>query len=286
MIPNIRDGLDCFVAGVESTQHGRHLSLNVTAPPSFATRWLVPHLSGFSVTHSDVAIRITSSPDNIDGPQNIFEIAKEQIDPRQDTSEVAIRFGAGLYPGYRVEKLLMPEYVLVCSPSLRDSDVPLRSLQDLSSQTLIHDEMIPVVEKRPSWHEWFKLAGMSGIDTERGPRFSNSLLVHEAVLEGQGVALVIKQHVEADVAAGRLLIPFSITLPSAYAYFLVIPKKDDGKAVVLAFQDWIRAEINAQYSTGLHIVCLGKLLWRNLLKQVYANPLLCHINLRLDGECR
>jgi LysR family glycine cleavage system transcriptional activator len=103
------------------------------------------------------------------------------------------------------------------------------------------------VEKRPSWHEWLKLAGVNGIDTERGPRFSNSILALEAALEGQGVALVLKPQIEADVAAGRLLIPFAIDIPSAYAYFLVMPREVAGQAVVLAFQQWLRAEIGPQY---------------------------------------
>jgi len=123
------------------------------------------------------------------------------------------------------------------------SDKPLRSLRDLRKQVLIHDEMIPEVAKRPSWYEWMKRAGIRGIDTESGPRYSNSVLVHEAVLEGLGVALVIKQHVEADVAMGRLVIPFPITLPSAYGYYLVISKKDVAKAVVQVFREWINREI-------------------------------------------
>lgn len=245
MIPNIRDGLECFVAGVESTRRIRSRSLNVSAPPSFATRWLVHHVAGFSAEHPNVAIRITSNPDNIDGPEALAKMAGKPIDPRKEAGEVAIRFGSGEYPGYRVERLLMPEYVLVCSAGLMASDTPLRTLRNLRKQVLIHDEMIPEIGKRPSWHEWMQRAGIRGIDTERGPRYSNSVLVHEAVLEGLGVALVIKQHVEADVAKGRLVIPFPITLPSAYAYHLVISKKDVGKAVVQVFREWLKLEIAA-----------------------------------------
>lgn len=246
MIPNVRDGLECFVAGVESTRRIRSHSLNVSAPPSFATRWLVHHVAGFSAANPNVAIRITSSLGNIDSPRTLAEMAGKPIDPRRDVAEVAICFGCGEYPGYWVEKLLMPEYVLVCSPSLLASDKPLHSLRDLRKQILIHDEMIPDAAKRPSWHEWMKRAGIRGIDTESGPRYSNSVLVHEAVLEGQGVALVIKQHVEADVAMGRLVIPFPITLPSAYAYYLVISKKDVAKPVVQVFREWINQEIASQ----------------------------------------
>jgi LysR family glycine cleavage system transcriptional activator len=244
MIPKVREGLDCFVAGVASTRQGRQTLLTVSSPHSFATRWLVPHLPHFSAAHPGVTIRISSNPDAIDGAQVSPARAKEAIDPRQQAGEVAIRFGNGVYPGYRVERLLVPEYVLVCSPLLCDAGAtPLRTPEDLRQQVLIHDETIPVVDRRPSWSEWCRIAGIAGVDTKRGPRFSNSVLVHEAALEGQGVALVIRQHVEADVAAGRLVIPFTITLPAEYAYFLVIPERDAGKAVVLAFAQWIRAEI-------------------------------------------
>ena len=247
MYPKVRDGLDSFAAGVESTRHGKGLALNVTAPPAFATRWLVPRLSRFSLAHPEVAIRISSNPDNIDGPQTLLTPAKELIDPRADTSEVEIRFGTGLYPGYQVEKMLAPDYLLVCSPALQGGDPPLRTPEDLSRHILMHDESIPALEYRPSWDEWFRLAGVSGIDSERGPRFSNSILAIEAVLEGQGLALLLAPQVEADVAAGRLVTPFPISMPSAYAYFLVMPKATSEQAVVRAFKDWLRAEIGPQY---------------------------------------
>ncbi|MEI7432262.1 MAG: LysR substrate-binding domain-containing protein, partial [Betaproteobacteria bacterium] len=207
---------------------------------------LVHHVAGFSSTYPNIAIRITSNPDNIDGPEALAKIVSKPIDPRRDASEVAIRFGTGEYPGFWVERLLMPEYVVVCSPSLMESDTPLRSLRDLRKQVLIHDEMIPDIDKRPSWDEWMKLAKVRGVDTESGPRYSNSILVHEAVLEGQGVALVIRQYIEDDVAMGRLVIPFPITLPAAYSYYLVISKKDVSKAVVQEFREWINLELAAK----------------------------------------
>jgi len=247
MFPKIRDGMDCFAAAVESTWRGDRLALNVTAPPSFATRWLVPRLARFSLAHADVAIRISSNPENIDSAQPALELTTETNDPRHETSEVAIRFGTGLYPGYQVEKMLTPDYVLVCSPRLMSGETPLRTPEDIGQHILIHDESIPVIEKRPSWHEWLRLAGVSGIDTERGPRFSNSILALEAAVEGQGLALVLRQQIEADVAAGRLLVPFAISMPSAYAYFLVIPRNIAERAVVRAFKDWLQAEIGAQY---------------------------------------
>jgi LysR family glycine cleavage system transcriptional activator len=248
MFPKIRDGMDCFAAGVESTRRGASLALNVTAPPSFAARWLVPRLARFAQAHAEVAIRISGNPENIDGPETALEISRDVNDPRNAASEVAIRFGTGIYPSYHVEKILAPDYVLVCSPRLLDGDPPLRTPDDLVNHILIHDESIPAVEQRPSWHEWLKLAGVSGMDSDRGPRFSNAILAQEAAAEGQGVALALRPQVEAEVAAGRLVIPFATNMPSAYAYYLVIPLAFDERAVVKAFRDWLLAEIDAQYA--------------------------------------
>ncbi|MDP3538858.1 MAG: transcriptional regulator GcvA [Azonexus sp.] len=249
MYPKVRDGMDCFAAAVESTRLSAAAALNVTAPPAFATRWLVPRLTRFSQAHAEVAIRISSTPENIDGPQTALEMTMQSSDSRHEASEVAIRFGTGTYPGYQVEKILAPDYVLVCSPRLIDGDAPLRTPQDLVNHILIHDESIPAAEQRPSWHEWLKLAGVSGMDTERGPRFSNAILAQEAAAEGQGVALALRPQVEAEVAAGRLVIPFVTTMPSAYAYYLVIPKAIAERAVVRAFKDWLQTEVGAPYGS-------------------------------------
>ena len=247
MFPKVRDGMDSFAAAVESTRLGLNLALNVTAPPSFAARWLVPRLARFSQAHPEVAMRISSNPENIDGPQTALDITSQASDSRHVASEVAIRFGTGSYPSYQVTKMLAPDYVLVCSPRLMDGEVPLRMPEDLVNHILIHDESIPAVEQRPSWHEWLRLAGVSGVDTERGPRFSNAILAQEAAAEGQGVVLALRLQVEGEVAAGRLVIPFATAMPSAYAYYLVIPQAISERPVVIAFKDWLQSEIGVQY---------------------------------------
>lgn len=245
MIPNVREGLESFVAGIENTRQIKSMNLTITAPPSFATRWLAHHVSGFSVSYPEVAIRIISSPDNIDSSRTRTNLEKEAVVPREGTNEIAIRFGNGIYPGYFVERLLVPEYVLVCSPQLIGASQPISSLKDLRRQVLIHDETIEEEDKRPKWREWLRLAGIAGVDSERGPRYSNSVLVHEAVLAGQGVALVVKQHVDSDLAAGRLLMPFPITLPSSFAYYFVIHERDQEKPIIRAFQEWVCREIES-----------------------------------------
>lgn len=245
MCSRVREGLNCFAAAVAATRHDTAPALNVTAPPSFATRWLVPRLARFSSTHPAVAIRVTSTVDNIDRPNVVPGPKSALIDLRDDEGEVAIRFGSGFYPGDEVERILTPDFVVVCNPRLLTGESPLCTPDDLSRQILIHDESIPSAGKGPIWSAWLKLAGVDGIDSERGPRFSNTLLVIEAVLEGQGVALVPRPLVEADVAAGRLSLPFAIRLPSEYSYYLVVPGALAAREPVAAFRAWLLAEAAA-----------------------------------------
>jgi len=245
MCSRVREGLDCFAAAVAATRHDTAPALNVTAPPSFATRWLVPRLARFSSAHPAVAIRVTSTVDNIDRPPGASGPKNALIDLRDDEGEVAIRFGSGFYPGYEVERIVTPDFVVVCNPRLLTGESPLQTPGDLGRQILIHDESIPSAGKGAIWSAWLKLAGVEGVDSERGPRFSNTLLVIEAVLEGQGVALVPRPLVEADVAAGRLSLPFAMRLPSEYSYYLVVPGALAAREPVADFRAWLLAEAAA-----------------------------------------
>ena len=222
MLPKLREGMDCLAAAVEMAQQRPAGLLTVHAPPSFALRWLVPRLSRFAALHPEVELRLADDAGNIDGlgrgPESVL------TDPRDAGSAVAVRFGMGDYPGFSRDLLLAPEYVLVCSPGLLSRSAPFATAADLAQQVLIHDESIPDEAVRPSWDEWFRLAGVHGVDTSRGPRFSSAVLVLEAALGGQGVALSLWPLVEADVRAGRLLMPFPTVLPSRYVYSLVVPE--------------------------------------------------------------
>ena len=41
---------------------------------------------------------------------------------------------------------------------------------------LIHDETIDGEGRQPGWREWLTAAGVSDVDSERGPRFNNAVL--------------------------------------------------------------------------------------------------------------
>lgn len=246
MLPKIRASFDCLAEAVASVHAGDNGGLNVTAPPSFATRWLVPRLPGFAAAHPDIRLRLSSSSDSVDRRGAGRRIDSDAHDPREIDSELSIRYGAGHYPGFVVERLLAPDWVPVCSPRLATTSRPLRVPQDLAQHVLIHDETIDDAGRHPGWREWLAAAGVNGVDSERGPRFSNAVLAVEAALDGQGVALALQPLVEADLAAGRLVAPFDMAVPSPFAYYLAMRKAVASRPPVVAFRDWLLQQTGAR----------------------------------------
>jgi LysR family glycine cleavage system transcriptional activator len=242
ILPKVSEGLRCLAVAVERTRDPRTAgTLSVTAPPAFAARWLVPRLRRFSAAHPEVQLRLSSSFRTIDGADRGATFPFDAINPHNGAG-IAICFGAGRYPGCQVDLIFAADYVPVCSPSLLRVKRPLRTPQDLRWHVLIHDDTIPEEANRPTWEEWLRMVKAEGVNPHVGPRFSDVSLALEAARDGQGVALAIEPLVRAEVAAGRLVIPFRIPLSARFAFYLVVPEALAERPVVTAFREWLLEE--------------------------------------------
>lgn len=244
MLPKIREAFECIAAAVQATRNPEG-TLSVMAPPTFAARWLVPRLQGFTNAHPEINFLLSSSLDAIDRQDEKTGTSSALIDPRDEDVEVAIRFGAGRCPGRRVDLVMASAYKPVCSPELLKGKHPLRVPGDLRWHTLIHDEAEPGEALRPSWVEWLRVAGITEIDSSLGQHFGNSMLALEAAIDGQGVVLSPPPLVAAEVTAGRLVIPFDISVTSPYFYYLATPEVFTDRKAVVAFRTWLIAEAAA-----------------------------------------
>jgi LysR family glycine cleavage system transcriptional activator len=208
--------------------------LTVSAPPSFAAKWLVPRLGRFSAGHPDVEVWVSADMD-------LTDFAAGEID-------IAIRYGAGHYPGLEIIRLMSETVVPVASPALL-TETPLDSLEDLNRHTLLHDGSPDTDDSCPDWNMWLAARGLVGVDGNRGPRFNQSSLVIEAAVGGRGVALAKGSLAQADIDAGRLVAPFPGTTRLDFAYYLVHPKAKGRLKQVNAFTAWVRAEAEFQDAT-------------------------------------
>lgn len=243
MLPKLREAMAAIAASVEAVRALRPVSrLSVVAPPSFASRWLVPRLHRFSRLRPDVELHLASATKAIDA-SDAGGLGVEPPPPRGDGAQLWIRFGSGRYPGYRTDWLFEPEYTAVCSPALLRAKIPLRQPSDLQRHNLIYDDTVPDSRERPTWVQWLEAAGVPAVRPEAGLHFSDSGLAIAAALDGLGVALLSKPLVAAEVAAGRLVVPFDIGVRRRFAYYVVTPEATAEVPTVAAFRAWLLDEV-------------------------------------------
>jgi LysR family glycine cleavage system transcriptional activator len=227
--PPVRDGFDRFASAT-----GRLLAeegagpLTVSTTIAFAAKWLVPRLNRLHDEHPEIDVRIHATDE-------IVDFARDNVD-------VAIRYGPGRYPGLHAERFFGDEVYPVCNPGLIDGSPPLRKPDDLRHHTLLHFEWVKRVETDPSWRLWLRAAGVAGIDTTRGLKFNDESMAVQAAIDGDGVALCSSVLVADDLAEGRLVKPFDVSLEVEHAYYLVYPQAAFNPPKVTAFHKWIDAE--------------------------------------------
>ncbi len=231
-LPVLREGFEKLAeAGRILSSRNDTGKLTVSVAPSLAAKWLVPRLDRFRERFPDVDVWVSACMD-------IVDFAVDDVD-------IAIRYGPGGYQGLEVEHLMSETIVPVCSPRLMLGAHPLKTPKDLVHHTLLHDGSPDKDESCPTWPMWLKAAGVSDVDGQRGPKFNQSSLVIEAAVAGRGVALAKSQLALADLEAARLVIPFDMTTPSAFAYYIVHPHSKGKSAAVKAFKEWLREEAAA-----------------------------------------
>lgn len=230
-MPALREAFDRLAEAASlltAAVDGRRLTL--TAAPSFAAKWLVPRLGHFEQAHPQVDVWLSAGMDLVD--LNAGEV------------DVAVRYGPGRYPGLEVKRLFGETVIPVVSPDLL-KEQPLESPEDLKHHILLHDGSPDPDDSCPDWPMWLAARGVKGVDGMRGPRFNQSSLVIEAAMNGRGVALAKRTLAQADLEAGRLVVPLQMETAVDFAYYLVHPKAKGRLPQVKAFISWIEAEARA-----------------------------------------
>ena len=89
---------------------------------------------------------------------------------------------------------------------------------------------------------WLHSAETDNVDSHCGPTFLSSDHAIQAAVRGEGVVLGRSALVSDDLAAGRLVRPFELSLPAGFAYYVVCPQRALRRPSVKAFHDWLMAE--------------------------------------------
>lgn len=195
-------------------------NLTITTIPSFASRWLLPRLSGFEKKHPDISVRIAVSSDLVD------------FDSEPDI-DVGIRSGRGDWPRVFSKPLLEELLFPVCSPSLA---MRIKAPADLHDHRLLFED-----QRLDQWRHW---ASQVGVEFNLKPkdRLSDDFNIQlQAAMLGQGVALGRSLLVADDLRAGRLVCPIRMPVFSTVRYFIVCPKERTAEPSIDALVNWLLA---------------------------------------------
>ena len=233
--PGVRDGVDRLAGATERvTADDETGELRVSASPSFAAKWLVPRLYRLRAAYPEIDVLLSTS-------DHLVEFGVEKID-------IGLRYGTGRYPGLEVIRLMETDVFPVCAPSLVAGDPPLKVPADLARHTLLHDDFGEIIgENTVNWEMWLRAAGVDDVNLGRGPGFTDSSMVLMSAIDGQGVALARGTLAAGDLAAGRLVKPFDLALPSNWAYYVVYPPEYRDRPKIAAFRDWLLAEAETDH---------------------------------------
>ncbi|RBH39468.1 LysR family transcriptional regulator, partial [Pseudomonas sp. MWU13-2860] len=144
------DKIELTLRGIAQKSHTNRLHLN--APPTFASRWLLPRLGRLPEQHPELELSLTTRLQD-----SLAETA---------TLECAIRFGDGEWDGLDSSLLFQERHIAVCAPSLLARESAEQGV-DLKRMTLLH-VLAREDQRYLTWKHWLDAARITGVDTQGG----------------------------------------------------------------------------------------------------------------------
>ncbi|MEO3385143.1 LysR substrate-binding domain-containing protein [Mesorhizobium sp. CAU 1741] len=215
--------LDDAVAS--SRRHGETI-LTISVAPVFASKWLVPRLSGWSRLHPGIIVRLDASV--------------ALINPDTSDVDVAIRVGDGRWPGVKSEYLLPQEVFPVCAPALAEK---LRHPHDLTTMPIVRD-----INSTLGWNLWLDRFGIDEGELGDGHSFTDAALALDAAIAGQGVMLAWQTLAHYALSVGHLVAPFPERATTGLGYYLVTSQSRREPRKVADFKRWISSEIARDFA--------------------------------------
>jgi len=213
---------DDIRAEVEVHMNPGRKSVTLAVGPIFGSRWLVPRLERFRKTHPKIDLVLHDSP--------------RITDAAMMTSHLAVDWGTGDWAGLNSQKLFDTTYAPILSTDLLEACGGMVTPADLTRFPLIHHR------DKSEWAAWFKLAGIAEFDPVAETIITDSNLVLQAALDGQGVSLGVFPFVSADVEAGHLVKPFDIELVPERSFHLLSRPNSPRTREVSVVLDWLLNE--------------------------------------------
>jgi DNA-binding transcriptional LysR family regulator len=198
-------------------------TLRVQMPPSFAVHLAVPILRDFRRANREVEIDLVS-PYGVGPPPNDVDVAVVYSKPTITDM---------------ISDLLWPVRLgILCHPDLAARHAGKDLASFIRDNELIHVR-IADLPRHHMWAQLVKQANLGPVGFERGLVFDTALLAVQYALSGEGLALVDLNLFREDIASGRLVRPFDVTLDEGYGYYLITQPEALSDTAIALFRSWL-----------------------------------------------
>jgi DNA-binding transcriptional LysR family regulator len=200
-------------------------TITLSVGPTFAMRWLIPHLTEFHATHPEIDLRLATTIDR-------------EVTLGPDTL-AAIRLAGAQVPGFLTDALFSGRLTAVCRPDIAKR---LKAPADLAREKLLDVRHSP-----EDWPRWLAAAGLPDRARFQVVSFDFSAFAIQAALDGLGVALIRAPYIVADLREGRLVAPFALTIEETQMRWRLIYRAEArSHAAFRTFRRWLLAKARAE----------------------------------------
>lgn len=222
----LRRGFDLLRQAVEEARPAPRGSLNIWCVPGIAQRRFLPRLPALQSELAELEIQLQPTLTRPD-------FARGEAD-----AEIVYLAEEPTLPALRAELLAMPVVFPVASPALLARYPSIRTLADLLTLPLLHEE------STLQWEQWLTMAGLCDMPALKGPRLWHAHLTIEAARLGQGIALTNRLLAEDDLISGKLV---EIPGPAVKmgAYYLITPAAMARDPALAKLRRWLKRSLEA-----------------------------------------
>ena len=225
-------GLGRILDAAKRLHHRTQTQVTLLTSTAVANYWLLPHLSDFNVRHPDIDLR--------------FQVSDKQLDLAEESSSLGVRLGDGDWLGYDCELLAREEVFPVASPGVAARLADIDDPGALTSQRLIHIEepFLPSL----TWSEWFAEMSTEFHDDGTGLRLNHYVLVLQAAMAGEGIALGWLHLVDYLMERGLLVQVGRRRWRTGRSYYLIWSNRTPLSPRARAVREWI-LEVAANHAS-------------------------------------
>ena len=216
---------DDIRAEVEAFGQSTRKTVTLAVGPIFGTRWLVPRLAQFRSDLPNIELILHESP--------------RITDAVMMGTHLAVDWGEGSWSGLQNYHLMDITYAPVLSKALMAERGGLKSPKNLARYSIIHQR------DRSEWAAWLALAGCAGLTLKEEITITDTNMVMQAALEGQGVSLGIFPFVDQELKAGKLVKPFDIELKPTRSFYLLAKPSSERTPEVASVIRWLLDQAGA-----------------------------------------